>query len=665
MKKALKIAGITVGVIVALLAGILVVAKIVITPERIKKAVIPLAQKALQRPVSLGDVEVSIFSGIVLNKMVIMEKQGEEKFVTADLVKLRYQFWPLLKKRIVIDEIRIDAPRIRVVRMADGSFNYSDILAKEKKPEPAQPPAEKDINMLVTSVEISKGELLFEDRSGKLSPAPFVYPVSGIEFTASDIALDKSFPLKAKAAIPGASLEMEGTLADAGTKPVLNGEFRLVDAEVKKLVAGLPPSVSAKAKAYDPAGSLSTSLKLAGPVAVPKGLLKGAELEIKDLRFTVSGQRPALSGKLLMKGDALTSENLVLSLGEDRLSIAVAAANLMGKPISINSTVKADRFDLAPFLKKKESAAAGAGGTAKPEPAPMKLHVKATGTVSLGQTSYKGLPISQLLLKYRLANNVLDIDQFSGKVAGGTFSDTARIDLGQAGYGYSTRLTVQGVQADPVVTAFSPKAAGTVFGTMAMNAQLSGRGIRDASLKKNLAGQGDFAITDGRLTGSGLVQKLAAFLNLEQLRVIRFNKFAGTFRVSGGKVVLDSDVAGSDVRLTPTGTVGLDKSLDMSLVTRISPELTGKVARGNIGGNIGQFLTDEKGWGVLPVKVAGTTSAPKFRLDTSMVGGQLKTKAREKLQQTIEQKLMKRKEGEPKTPEQDLMERGLKGIFGR
>ncbi|MBT1072902.1 AsmA family protein [Pelotalea chapellei] len=663
MNKALKIAGITGGVIVALLAGVLLLAKMIITPERVKKTVIPLAQKALHRPVRLGDIKVSIFSGIVLNNVVIMEKEGEETFVAVDLVKLRYQFWPLLSKRIVVDEISMETPRIRIVKLPDGSFNFSDIMKKEKTAPVEQPKEKADIDLLVSTVAVSKGELVYEDKS-KQAAAPSRYTLSAVEFTSNDISPKKPIPFKAKASFSGASLEVEGKIADATEKPALDAVFRVVDADLKKLMAGMPAELAAKAKAYDPAGIINVSLTLAGPVAAPKELLKSGEVRMKDVSFSVSGQRPVLSGKLVLKGDTVTSEDLVLSLGKERLTIALAAANLFGKPVSITSTVKADKFDLAPFISKKESAE-GTAGAAKPEPAPMKLPVKATGSVSLGQTSYKGLPVSQLLLKYRLANNVLDIDQFSGQVAGGTFSDTARIDLGRQGYVYSTRLTVQGVQADPVVTAFSPKAAGTIFGTMALNAQLNGSGIRDASLKKNLAGQGDFAVTNGKLTGAGMVQKLATFLNLEQLRVIRFNKFAGTFRVSGGKAVLDSDVAGSDVRLTPTGTVGLDKSLDMSLVTRISPELTGKVARGNIGGNIGQFLTDEKGWGVLPVKVGGTTSAPKFRLDASMVGGQLRTKAREKLQQTIEQKLMKRKEGEPKAPEQELIERGLKGIFGR
>ena len=661
MNKALKIAGIVVAVIVALLTGLFALAKIIITPERVKNTVVPLVEKKLNRQVQLGEVKVSIFSGIVLKGLTIMEKEGDQAFVKAELVKLSYQFWPLLSKRIVVDEVRLDSPRIRVVRLADGTFNYSDITAK-KEPKPEEKGAPKgDMNLLVTKVALTKGELVFEDQKVKTGK-PVVYTVSGIEVTANDIALDKAFPFNVKAKVLGAAMELDGKLADVAAKPVLDAELRVTEADLKTIMAGLPPAQVAKAKAYDPAGKISARLTLAGAVATPKDLPKDGAITLDNLQVTASGTRLTLAGQMALKGGGLSSQDLVLSSGENKLQVAFNVANLAAKPMVVTSSVKAERFDLDPFLKKDAKAAAPAADRpVKPEPGPLKIPVRATGTMELGQTSYKGLPITKLLLKYRLIDNVFTVDQMSGNVAGGSFSDTARIDLNQNGFAYTTRLKVQGVQANPVVSAFAPKAANTVFGSMALNAELNGRGTQPPMLKKNLGGKGDFNISDGRLTGSGLMQGLARFVNLEQLRDLRFNKFAGTFQIQNGKVILDSDVSGKDAQLTPKGTVGLDKSLNLSLVTRLSPEISSKVARGDIG----NLLTDEKGWGVLPLKVEGTTSSPKFRLDPSAVSGQLKTKARQKLQQTIEEKFLKKKEGEPKRPEQDLIERGLKGIFGK
>ncbi|WP_054698595.1 AsmA family protein [Geotalea toluenoxydans] len=185
-------------------------------------------------------------------------------------------------------------------------------------------------------------------------------------------------------------------------------------------------------------------------------------------------------------------------MGTNKLDIKFTVSNLLGKPLSVTSSVSAERFDLEPFLKKSKKATAAEGE--KPEPGPLKIPVRATGTFQLGQTSYKGLPVTGLVLRYRLADNILNIDELKGKVAGGSFSETARVDLGQKGFTYSTTLAIQGVKADSLVAAFAPKAAGTVFGTLSLNAQLAGKGTQTAAIKKNINGQGTYNISQGKLT---------------------------------------------------------------------------------------------------------------------------------------------------------------------
>lgn len=656
MNKTARIAGIVVAVILALGIVLVALAKILITPERVRKTVLPLAEKALHRQVQLGEIEVSLFSGILLKKLVIAEKDGGEPFVAAEQVKLRYQFWPLLSRRVVVDEVTLDGPRIHVVRLPDGTFNFSDITSK-KEEKPAEEP-KKEMDLLISKVGVTRGEVRYEDRK---ADAPYVTTVTGIEFSSSDVSKKKPFPFSAGARLTGASIEAKGK-ADISGKPAIDLNLKL-DAELAKLVTALPPALAEKAKPYAPAGGIAATLHLAGPTDVPKELLKGGEAKLKNLQVTASGQRPVLDGDLTLGPDSVATKNLTLALGPNKLNIQFSVKNLLKKPYLVTSTVSAERFDLDPFLKKGGApvpAPAQAKAEAKPEPGPLNLPVNASGTVQIGQTTYKGLPITKLLLKYRLADNVLNIDALSGNVAGGTFSETARVNLGVKGFTYTTRVNITGVKAEPLVTAFAPKAAGTVFGTMAMKADINGAGTGEA-MKKTLSGVGDFTITDGKLTGPGLVQELARFLNAEQLRVLQFSKFGGNFRVEKGKVIIDSSVAGRDLQMTPKGTAGLDKSLNLSLETRVGPQLTSAVTRGAVG----KFITDEKGWTIIPLKVTGTFSAPAFRLDTAMIREQVKSKAKGKLQQTIQEKLLKKKEGEPQRPEQELLEKGLKGILGK
>ncbi len=100
---------------------------------------------------------------------------------------------------------------------------------------------------------------------------------------------------------------------------------------------------------------------------------------------------------------------------------------------------------------------------------------------------------------------------------------------------YSAQTALKGISADPLVTAFFPRAAGTVFGTVNLNGDFNGRGTGSEQWRKNLSGKGDFLLSDGKLTGAGLVQGLADYLNIEQLRVLKFSQAKGNFKVREGR----------------------------------------------------------------------------------------------------------------------------------
>lgn len=61
--------------------------------------------------------------------------------------------------------------------------------------------------------------------------------------------MDKQFPLRVKATVPGASMEMDGKAADVGKKPAIDVIITIKEADIKKLAAGLPPQLTAKIRA--------------------------------------------------------------------------------------------------------------------------------------------------------------------------------------------------------------------------------------------------------------------------------------------------------------------------------------------------------------------------------------------------------------------------------
>jgi AsmA protein len=806
--KTKKILAIAVGVAVLVVVILAVLAKILITPERIKMALIPRAEAALQRPLEIGDVEISLFSGILVKDVIIREKSGEAVFVAADTVALRYRFWPLFLKRVVVDEVLLEQPRIRIERLADGTFNFSDLLAgpaqdEEQAPSPDETAAGQEgqggVDLLISTIALRGGEITIIDHQVPTGE-PFRYQFQAVNLQIDDLSLEEEFPIRLESRLGEALLALSGRvdpkaktvqadlslsgfdvmpfqpyfakqlpgrlesllvdlklnlagdaqrLASEGRidlrniglqlqalpdaplqKAEINVEYalkldqpaatleisrsrlafngipvtlagkvtgfpdasaldmtlNLTDLDLRKAMASLPAGIRQSMAGLDPSGGLNLRLHLVGDPGDPKGLLRDGEIRLDEVQANLAGQRSALTGLLTLQGDNLSARGLSLVVGQNRAKIDLQAKNLAGKPIVINTALTSELFNLdslmqgtgAPVAGKQAPSPSGIPSkkTDQEEIGPLDLPVTLSGTARINQAVYKGLTIEQLRARYRLENNVLLLDELTGNVAGGSFSETARVDLGKKGLQYTSRLTTRGIQANPLVSAFFPKAAGTVFGGLDLQLDLAGKGTRPAALRQALTAQGDILLQDGKLTGAGLVEGLANFLDLGELRELNFQQAKGRFAVNNGRIALDSALKGNKLQMAPKGTVGLDGALDLALGLRLAPQLVEKLGK---GGKFTSVLKDEEGWGRIPLNVAGTATKPRFALDTREVRSMVEEKAREKLQKTLQEKLFDKKKSEttdkettgeaaeekPKESGEKLLEGVFKGLFGK
>ncbi|MCK9173308.1 MAG: AsmA-like C-terminal region-containing protein, partial [Desulfuromonas thiophila] len=244
-----------------------------------------------------------------------------------------------------------------------------------------------------------------------------------------------------------------------------------------------------------------------------------------------------------------------------------------------------------------------------------------------------GLTIRNFELRYHLLDNQLTIENLTGQTLGGSFSQQGRVDLRRKGLAYQSKTTLRGLQADPLVSALLPAAAGTLFGQLDLNLDLNGQGTLSDSLRQNLSGNGSIKLADGRLSGNQLTRDLAAFLQLDELRELVFRQVDGRIQLDRGRVKIDSVFDSSRLRMKPQGQVGLDGSLDLTLGASLAPELMQKLDR---KGSFSRLLTGADGWGQLPLKLSGSYSAPRFALDSRALGQQ----AGQQLQQQLLQKLL-------------------------
>lgn len=771
MKRWEKWLAIGAGIVAALLLTLLLLVKVLLTPERVRATLLPLAQQSLGREVRLGAIEIGLFSGVTVRDFAVLELDRQTVFVGAAELRLRYRFWPLLRGQIAIKEIALQSPRLRIVRQADGRFNFSDL---SERPQPAAPPqaaaAEgRSVDLRIARFALHDGTVEFVDAA--VATPPFRTEITRLELTARELSLQQAFPFELSLQLAGAPLNVSGTadaakkrgqlklrlqgldltafapyyqaqlpgqlksgrldldlnldggtdllatrgalavkgldltldglkeaplraevaldydlradlqakqltfaesrltynglavtlagtVRDYGTAPQLDLTLGLPGLQLQQLAAALPASLGASLPALQPTGTVRARLHLLGPTGEPLKLLRDGEIAFEQVAVSASGLRPVVNGRLLLTGDALKSEGLGLQLGNDRLQLQLASPHLFAQPPALSVAVSGERFDLTPPPATGAQAAAAVPAPAPAEVGPFDLPLRVTASVNIKQLRYSGLTLDDFDLRLRLADNLLTVEPLTARLAGGTLRVEKRVDLVKRGLAYAVQCRVRQAQVEALVDALYPTARGTAYGALDLDLDLIGSGTLPATLKRNLDGTGTFALTDGKLTGAGLAGGLAAYFGEDELRVLRFKRFAGTLRIRQGQLELAASLAGDDLRLVPQGTIGLDGALDLGLDSRFSPKLTQKLAG---KGDLGRLVADSEGWGRVPLRVKGTLSEPKIKLDSAALTNQAAEAVRQKLERSLEKRLQK----EGADPGKVRLEDALKGLLRR
>jgi AsmA protein len=760
MKKLVKIIGVLAVVLVAAIVAVLVAAKVLITPDRVRQVVIPRAEAELNRPVSIGDINVSIFSGIVISDFVVGAKDEPENFVSAEKLVLRYQFWPLLRLAVIVDEIRLESPDIRVERYKNGDFNFSDLIAEketvEDKSQVDEPPDERQINLTVNNISISNGRLLFidhmEDQENELTD---------LSVYVSEFSPDQSFPFDISAMINSAAIELNGDInpetmnvrakahlidldmaafmtyapedfpgtisnlklsadltmesteqhlssfgkltlndidilleslpdspienanavfdyniemdmnsetltihqADAdingirfsasgnvlsyATEPVVDIMARFPKTLLSELIASLPQKLVEPVAEMRPSGHIAAQVHLKGSPDKPEELIEQGEITLENTSITINQLSPKIAGDIRLNKATASSDNIVIDLAGDRLLMNFTANNLMGSVININNTITAEKLNIDNLLKsmgteEEEEKVPPVPPTDTPpskpeEPGPFDIPAQIQGDVRIANAVYQGLAVTNFDLQYQLKNNVLTISQIHGDFAGGKITGTARAELNRKPISYTANISMEQTEAEKILNTLFPAASNTVFGTMFLKSDIQGEGTTWNMISEKLTSHTDMNITNGRLTGKGIAGGLANFLDTSRLEVIEFESVKGNVKLADGRFNIDSRFTGNDIRMAPTGTIGLDGSLNLSLDMRLAPDIASQI---QIGRLYSQLARTDDGWTMVPLGVGGTLQTPKFSLDTSAVSDQLRERGTEELRRRLQEKLV-------------------------
>ena len=707
MKKTMKIMLIVIAAVLLIFVGVSVFVKSYVTEERMRTLVSVLAEKYLNRKVSFGEIKISLFKGIVVKDFVVMEKDSEEAFIKTKDFILKYQLLPLLSKKLVIDELSIADPEIQMKKNPDGSFNFSDIAKSAETPKEEKPkegPAALPLTLSVKTIAIRNAKIDYTDPSGKLQKASIllnaelgitaisaqalastgVFDVTLAEALIKerkqplkDLKADISYKVEVDMAsknitvhsvdadIMNIPLTMQGNIGYTG-EPGLSLDINVKDLNLSKIrdfsAHFLPEGMTLD-------GNISLQLNVSKKPVRENPMSFNGLMKLTRVSFSHKGMHPVIDGTLKLTPDIMTFEGFKLLAGQGSADVSGSVRNYRGYP-DLNINIRSRSLELdelfipapAPSSKKPEQGTRAGGGPKEFEP--MNLKMRGSAAIDIDKTRYKGVAITNFRSSYELKDNIFRITNLSGNTLSGSFALRATADLAKRGMLYSMNSDLNGIRIEDIVTAFAPKAKDKLFGTLYGKAEMSGTGTLPENIKRNLKGKGSFSIKDGVIKNAELSSGLLIFLGLQELREIPMQKAEGRFIISDGIINLTSLIVSKDLILDEKGTVGMDEKLDIGLLAKVSDRLTPKLVSQS---SVAKFLSEEKGWTNIPLRLGGTIAKPSYTIDTKAVG----KRAGEMLQKKIGEELFrspskdKEKPAAPKEKKESTPEDLIKGLFGK
>ena len=301
-KKGLKILLTIVAAIVVLLLLVSVVAKIILTKEKLLSLLVPEIEQALNRKVEIDDISLSIFGGLGVDikgmRIFNPPEFAEEEFLKFDQLLVRVKFWPLLRKRIEVKKLILKSPLINLEKNREGVSNFDDLLkggeggfflpvafdqmeikdgkiiyldSKDKKrivlhkfEERAKLSLdEKMENIRATGkISVEQIELDLPQYKGKLPPLTFSLEHDlNLNMPGDSLNIDVL-----KIWIAKVSLDLKGKVEKLSTAPQMNLEISSNEIPLKDVLASLPKEESSPLNQLKTSGKMKLSASLKGEI---------------------------------------------------------------------------------------------------------------------------------------------------------------------------------------------------------------------------------------------------------------------------------------------------------------------------------------------------------------------------------------------------------------
>ena len=139
-----------------------------ILPPIVKSVLMDKMSKELGRPVSVQKIIINPYLlTFSLRGFEIKEQAGSDTFLSFEELFVHLDPLSVFKKALILKEIRLSKPFVRIVRNADATYNFSDLLAKSGGTKEKEETKAEPFRFSVNNIKIAGGSLDFFDGPAK------------------------------------------------------------------------------------------------------------------------------------------------------------------------------------------------------------------------------------------------------------------------------------------------------------------------------------------------------------------------------------------------------------------------------------------------------------------------------------------------------------------
>ncbi len=650
--KALRIIGIVLGLVIALLAAGIGVLYALFDGEKIKAEASRAVLEKTQRKLDIaGKLELSVWPdvSIKVGRLSLSEPGGIAEFLTLDSARVAVAVMPLLSKQVQVRRVEVNGLKATVVKKKGGTLSIADLLGgnddKPKVPEGthsagAGDTANSALNIDIAGIKVANAQFTWRDeKSGSTAT------LSRLDFGTGRVQADG-----AKQTLAVDALSLAAAFADGGRTAAVKLGLSAIDGSARDLKIGkLALDIDAKS------GETAFKVRLDSPVAANLGEqtialekfagsidLANPQMPMKQLKLPLSG---SLRADLKQQTAAL---ELATQFDESKIATKLRVAKFA--PLALGFDLDIDQLNVDKYLPPKQAEDKATKEDKLDFSALKGLDVN--GAIRIGALQVSKLKLAKLNAKLNLAGGRLDVSPLTLNLYEGASSGS--LSLNVAGNSLALKQNLSGISINPLMKDLADKDLLEGHGNVALD--VTSRGDSVTAMKKALGGTASVSLKDGAIKGINLAQSLRDLkgkLGAKQDETQQakagdqtdFSELTASLKIANG-IARNDDLAMKSpfLRLSGAGDIDIGGG-QMNYVAKAS-------VVGTSAGQGGKEVDQLKGVTV-PVRVSGPFDKLAYKIEFgSLVSDVAKAK-------------VEAKKEEVKAKVEDKAKDKLKGLFGK